>query len=342
MKRLSLIAALAAFAWAAAAAHASAGAVLDVVKARGHVLCGVHNPGLVGFGAPDAKGVWRGLDVDMCRAVAAAVFGDARKVKYVPLDADQRLAAVRNGTVDVLARNTTWTLLRESEGGVLFTVVDFYDGQGFLVNASSGIDSVRQLNGRRICVQRATTTESTLASYFSAFRMNYTPVVAESYDAAVAAFLGGQCEALTSDRSQLAVIRATRTKDPSAYALLADVISNEPLAPAVRQGDDQWFNIVKWSIYVTILAEEKGLTSRTVQALLTTGDPSLRLLLGVTPGLGESLGIGDRWAYNIIRQVGNYKEIFDRNLGSKSKLQLLRGVNTLWTSGGLLYSPPIR
>ncbi len=319
-----------------------AGPTFDAVKARGHVVCGVHSPGLEGFSARDGKGVWRGLDVDVCRAVAAAVFADASKVVFEPLEAQDRIAALVGGRIDILARNTTWTLGRDTADGARFTVTTFYDGQGFLVPRQSGLTGARQLDGKRICVQEGTTSAANLASYFRAAGLTYTAVAADGFDATVASFLDGRCDALTSDRSQLAVIRATRTKTPEDYEILPQVISKEPLAPAVRQGDDAWFGIVRWVLFVTIAAEEFGATSQNIAALRDTTDPDLRRILGIEPGIGAALGLSDRWAYNVIRQVGNYGEIFERNLGTGSRLNLLRGLNSLWIRDGLMYAPPLR
>lgn len=320
---------------------AAAGPTLDAVKSRGELICGVHT-GLYGFGAPDDKGVWKGLDVDMCRAVAAAVFGDASKVRYVPLSAQARLTALQSGEIDMLSRNTTWTLTRDTANGLNFAPVNYYDGQGFLVPKKLGVHHANELNGATICVQTGTTTELNLADYFRANKMEMKPVTIEKYEEVTAAFVAGRCDALTSDGSQLAAIRANDTPNPDDYIILPELISKEPLAPAVRQGDDQWFDIVKWSIFAMIDAEERKLTSANVDAALKSPDPNVKRLLGVTPGLGAALGLDEKWAYNIIKQVGNYGESFDRNVGMGSKLKLDRGLNAQWTDGGLMYSPPLR
>ncbi|MTJ81914.1 MAG: amino acid ABC transporter substrate-binding protein [Telmatospirillum sp.] len=324
-----------------AAGSARAGQTFDAVKNRGQVVCGVHT-GLGGFGAPDQKGTWAGLDVDVCRAVAAAMFGDATKVRYVPLSAQQRLPALQSGEVDLLSRNTTWTLTREGSNGLLFTGVDFYDGQGFLVAKKLGVKSAKELNGATVCVQTGTTTELNLSDFARANKLDIKPVTIESFEEAASAFIAGRCDAMTSDGSQLAAIRANQTPVPDDYVILPERISKEPLATAVRQGDDQWFNLVKWAFQAMIDAEEHGLTSANVDAQLKSPAPNIQRLLGVTPGMGKSLGVDEKWAYSIIKQVGNYGESYDRNVGKDSKLKLDRGLNDLWNRGGLMYAMPIR
>jgi general L-amino acid transport system substrate-binding protein len=327
--------------WTATATVALAGSTLDAVKGRGELVCGVHN-GLYGFGAPDEKGAWQGIDIDVCRAVAAAVFGDAKKVKYVPLSAQARLTALQSGEVDMLSRNTTWTLTRDTANGLNFTGVNYYDGQGFMVAKKLGVTSAKELSGATVCVQTGTTTELNLADFFRANKMELRPVTIEKFEEVTAAFLAGRCDAITSDASQLAAIRANDTPNPADYVILPELISKEPLGPSVRQGDDQWFDVVKWSLFAMIDAEERGLTSANVDAGLKSSDPNVQRLLGVTGDLGKGMGLDNKWAYNIIKQVGNYGESFDRNLGAGSKLQLPRGLNALWTDGGLMYSPPVR
>jgi len=340
IKRLMIAAGtVAAVALTGTVAHA--GATFDAVKARGQLVCGVHT-GLPGFGAPDDRGNWSGLDVDMCRAVAAAVLGDASKVRYVALTAQQRFTALQAGEVDMLARNSTWTLSRDTALGLNFTVVNYYDGQAFLVAKSLGVKSALDLSGATVCVQTGTTTELNLADYFRANNMDLTPVTIESYEEVTAAFVAGRCDALTSDGSQLATIRANDTPNPDDYVILPEVISKEPLGPVVRHGDDQWFDVVKWSIYAMIEAEEKGINSGNVDSMLNGNDPTVNRLLGTTPGMGRNLGLDEKWAYNIVKQVGNYGEAYERNVGMKSKLQLPRGLNALWTKGGLMYAPPTR
>ena len=323
------------------ATPALAGANLDAVKARGEVVCGV-NTSLYGFSAPDDKGVWSGLDVDFCRAVAAAVFGDSKKVKFVPLSAQARFTALQSGEVDLLSRNTTWTLTRDTANGLNFAPVTYYDGQGFMVATKLGVKSAKELNGATVCVQTGTTTELNLADYFRANKMEFKPVTIEKYEEVTAAYLAGRCDAITSDISQLAAIRANDTPNPADHVILPEVISKEPLAPCVRHGDDQWFDVVKWSVFATMEAEEKNLTSANVDQALSSADPNVKRLLGVTPGLGAAIGLDEKWAYNLIKQVGNYGQIFDRNVGKDSKLQLARGLNAEWYQGGLMYSPPFR
>jgi general L-amino acid transport system substrate-binding protein len=341
MRDLIRVLAMSAIGIAAAATTASAGATFDAVKARGELVCGV-NTSLYGFSYPDDKGVWRGLDVDMCRAVATAVFNDPNKVKFVPLSAQARFTALQSGEIDLLSRNTTWTLMREAANGLVFAPTTYYDGQGFMVPKKLGVKSAKELSGATVCVQTGTTTELNLADYFRANKMELKPVTIEKYEEVTAAYLAGRCDAITSDVSQLASIRANDTPNPADHVILPEVISKEPLAPSVRQGDDQWFDLVRWSVYATMQGEEFGLTSANVDKALTTNDPNVKRFLGITPGLGAALGVDDKFAYNIIKKVGNYGEIFDRNVGMDSKLKLPRGLNAEWLEGGLMYSPPFR
>jgi general L-amino acid transport system substrate-binding protein len=320
---------------------ARAGTTFDAVKARGFVQCGT-NVGLAGFSNPDSAGRWTGLDVDFCRAVAAALFGDAEKVKFTPLSTQQRFTALQAGEVDLLARNTTWTLLRDTSNGMHFAPVTFYDGQGFMVAKTLGVKSAKELDGATICVQTGTTTELNLADYFRAHNLTFHPVVIEALSEINHAFFSGRCDVLTSDTSQLASIRAADAPNPDDYIILPEIISKEPLAPAVRHGDDQWFDLVRWVVFATLEAEERGITSKTVDAVLSSTDPAVQRLLGVQPGMGQALGVDDRWAYAVIKQVGNYGEIFERNVGKGSPLKLERGLNALWTQGGLMYAPPVR
>ncbi|MEN8133365.1 MAG: amino acid ABC transporter substrate-binding protein [Pseudomonadota bacterium] len=317
------------------------GTTFDAVKTRGVLTCGVHT-GLYGFGAPDRKGVWNGLDVDICRAVAAAVFGNASKVRFVPLSTQQRLTALQSGEIDLLSRNTSWTLARDSASGLNFAAVTYYDGQGFMVEKALGVESARQLDGATICVLQGTTTELNLADYFRANKMRFKPVTIEKLEELVSAFVAGRCDAQTADVSQLASIRANDLENPDDYIILPEIISKEPLAPAVRHGDDQWLDIVKWTLFAMIEAEEKGITTANVDRFLNSADPTVRRLLGVIPGMGKNLGLDEKWAYDIIKQVGHYGEVFERNVGMKSRLKLKRGMNALWTEGGLMYAPPIR
>jgi general L-amino acid transport system substrate-binding protein len=324
-----------------AAAPAAAGPTLDAVKGRGALTCGV-NTSLFGFSAPDDKGVWKGLDVDMCRAVAAAVLGDAAKVKYVPLTAQARFTALQSGEIDMLSRNTTWTLTRATANGLNFTPVTYFDGQGFLVAKKLGVAKATDLKGATVCVQTGTTTELNLADFSRAKKLDIKPVTIEKLEEATSAFVAGRCDAFTSDASQLASIRANSTPNPADYVILPELISKEPFAAAVRQGDDQWYDIVSWSIFAMIEAEERNMTSANVEAALKSEDPNIKRILGVTPGFGQALGIDEKWAYNIIKQVGNYGESFERNVGVGSKLQLSRGLNAQWYQGGLMYAPPFR
>jgi len=324
-----------------AAGGAQAGATLDAIKARGFVQCGV-NSGLAGFGSPDSAGNWTGLDVDYCRAVAVTLFGDPSKVKFTPLSAQQRFPAVQSGEVDLLSRNTTWTLTRDTSVGLNFAPVTYYDGQGFMVPKKLGVKSAKELNGATVCVQSGTTTELNLADYFRANGMSFNPVVIESIDEVNAAYFAGRCDVYTTDASGLAGTRASVAPNPDDHVILPELISKEPLAPAVRHGDDQWFDIVKWTVYATIQAEEKGITSKNVDEFLKSKDPDVLRLLGVTPGMGAALGVDEKWAYNVIKKVGNYGEIFEKNVGKNTPLKLERGLNALWTQGGLQYAAPFR
>lgn len=321
--------------------QAEAGVTLDAVRQRGQLRCGVTED-LYGFSAPDGEGHWRGIDVDVCRAVAAAVLGDAGKVRFVPLNAQMRLTALQSGEIDLLARNTTYTLTRDAAGGLNFTVVNFYDGQGFLVPKKLGVSQANQLAGATICVQTGTTNELNVADYLRAQHIEARTLTFEKFAEAVAAYVAGRCDAFSADASGLAVIRAENTPNPDDHLILPDIISREPLAPAVRQGDDQWYDIVKWSQFAMIEAEARGLTAANVDAMRSSADPAIKRMLGVTPGLGAALGIAESWAYAIISQVGNYAESYERNAGAGSKLKLPRGLNALWTDGGLMYPMPLR
>ena len=313
---------------------------LEDVKARGELLAGV-NGELFGFGKPDEKGVWQGLDVDTARAVAAAVFGDANKVKFVPLNTKTRFTALQSGEVDVLTRNCTVTLSRETAMGLNFAHVNYYDGQGFMVSKQLGVSSAKELDGATVCVLPGTTTELNLADYFRTNGMKMTPVVIDNNAELSKAFFAGRCDAFTSDASQLAGIRAT-APNPDDYILLPEIISKEPLAPAVRHGDDKWLDVVNMATMALIAAEEFGITSQNVDEMLKSENPDIQRFLGVTPGNGEALGLDEKWAYNIIKQVGNYGEVFERNVGVNTSLKLERGLNALWTNGGLMYTPPMR
>lgn len=341
MSHMKSLAAVFGVAGAMTCTSAYAGADLDAVMERGELICGV-NTGLAGFSIPDSEGAWTGLDVDVCRAVAAALFGDADAVNFVPLSAQQRFTALQSGEIDVLSRNTTWTLTRDASLGINFTGVTYYDGQGFMVPSAIGVSSALELDGATVCVQSGTTTELNLTDYFRANGMEFQPVVIESFDESKTAFFAGQCDVYTTDASGLASIRAIDAENPDDYLILPEIISKEPLGPAVRQGDDQFFNIVKWVVFALLEAEELGITSENVEEMKGSDNPSIQRLLGTAPGMGELLGLGDDWAANAISQVGNYGEIYERNVGPDTPLRLDRGLNALWTEGGLMYAPPIR
>ncbi|MCO7246057.1 amino acid ABC transporter substrate-binding protein [Halomonas sp. Mc5H-6] len=313
---------------------------LEDTRDNGAVRCGVSD-GLPGFSAPDDDGNWQGLDVDVCRAVAAAVLGDADAVDYISLNAVERFTALQSGEVDVLSRNTTWTTTRDTTLGLNFTGVTFYDGQGFMVSRDLGITGADELNGASICIQSGTTTELNLADYFRANDMEFNPIVFDTSEQTVGGYQAGRCDVLTSDTSQLAALRI-QLDNPESSMILSDVISKEPLGPVVRQGDDTWFNIVKWSLFAMINAEEYGVTSENVDEMTSSEDPNVARLLGQDGNYGEGMGLEADWAYNIISQVGNYAESFDRNVGMGSPLEIERGVNALWTDGGFQYAPPIR
>lgn len=322
------------------AGAAQAGEILDAVKAKGFIQCGVNGGNLTGFSAPNDKGVWEGIDVDFCRGMAAAIFGDANKVKYTPLTAQQRFTALQSGEIDVLSRNTTWTLTRDTKLGLNFVGVNFYDGQGFMVKKALGVKSAKELDGATVCVEPGTTTELNLADYFRAHSMSFKPVVIENMNEVTAAYLADRCDVFTTDASGLASIRMTGTPNPDDHMVLPEIISKEPLGPVVRHGDDQFMDIARWTLTAMLEAEEKGITSKNVDDMLKSEDPGVKRLLGVTPGMGEALGVGENWVYSIVKQVGNYGESYDRNV--KAKLGLDRGINDLWTRGGLMYPNPIR
>jgi general L-amino acid transport system substrate-binding protein len=336
-----MAAGIAAAALIGAAGTAQAGKDLDAIKARGQLICGV-NTGVAGFAQADSQGKWVGLDVDVCRAVAAALFGDSEKVKYVPTTAQQRFTALQSGEVDILARNTTVTLTRDTALGLDFTAVNYYDGQGFMVNKKLGVKSAKELNGATVCVEPGTTTELNLADYFRANKMTFKPVVIEKVEEVRAAFFSGRCDVYTTDASGLYSTRASNSPNPDDYMVLPEIISKEPLAPAVRHGDNQFADIVRWSQYAMLEAEEYGISSKTVDEMLKSDNPSIKRILGVTPGMGKALGVDEAWVVNIVKQVGNYGESFERNVGSGSPLKIDRGLNRLWTQGGIQYAPPIR
>lgn len=337
MKRVLGIVALTAAVFAVQSASAQ---TLKQVKDRGILNCG-SNTGLAGFGLPDAQGKWTGLDVDTCRAVAAAVLGDATKVKFVPLSAKDRFTALQSGEVDVLARNTTWTSSRDTQLGLNFTGVNYYDGQGFMVRKALKVNSALELNEASVCVQQGTTTELNLADYFRANNMKLKTVTFASSDEAIKAYDSGRCDAFTTDASGLYAERL-RLANSADHIVLPEIISKEPLGPAVRHGDDQWFDVVKWTYFAMLNAEELGVTSKNVDEMMKSNTPDIKRLLGAEGNFGEQLGLSKDWAYKIVKLVGNYGEVFDRNVGAGSPLKIDRGLNKLWSKGGLQYAPPVR
>lgn len=343
MKQLKYV--VAGVALLAGMATAAQAGTLDDVKARGKLLCGV-TTGLAGFGAPNDKGEWAGLDIDLCKGVAAAVFGDASKVEYKPLSAEQRFTALQSGEVDMLARNSTWTLKRDTELKLDFVTVNYYDGQGFMVHKDSGVKSALELKGATVCVQEGTTTEKNMGDYDKANGLGFQPVKFKENDQARAAYDEGRCDAYTTDASGLAGER-TALKDPANNIILPEIISKEPLGPVVRHGDNQWGDIVRWTHYATLVAEEKGITQANIAEVIaangadnTSADPETQRMLGITGNLGEGMGLTITWAQDVIKAVGNYGEIFDRNIGPKTNIGLERGLNALWNKGGLQYAPP--
>lgn len=339
MKRFKLGAVLVVVAILTTAGMAMAG-TLDEVRSKGFVQVGV-NGGVFGFSMPDEKGVWRGIDADTGRAIAAAVFGDASKVKFVALTAVQRLPALQSKEIDVLCRNTTQTLTRETINGLNFCHPNYYDGQGFLISKKLGVKSAKELEGATVCVLPGTTTEMNAADYFRATGIQWKPVVIENTAELNKAFFAGRCDVLTSDVSQLAAQRSV-LPNPGEFIILPEIVSKEPLAPVVRHGDDQWYDIVNWTVMALIQAEEYGITSKNVDEMLKSDNPSIKRFLGVTPGMGKALGLDEKWVYNIIKQVGNYGEIFEATVGPNTALGLERGLNALWTDGGLQYASPFR
>ena len=320
-------------------ASASAG-ILDTVKARGQVLCGV-GPGLAGFGLPDQQGNWTGLDVDYCRAIASAVFNDPTKVKFVPLTAKDRFTAMQSGEVDVLIRNTTWTISRDTSLGLNFSAVNYYDGQGFLVRKKLNIKSAKELAGASICTQQGTTTELNLADFFRSNNLKYDAVVFATNDETVKAYESGRCDAFTTDASGLYAERL-RLSNPDEHMVLNDIISKEPLGSSTKHGDDQWFDVVKWVHYALVTAEELGVTKANVEQMKASPNPEIKRLLGTEGEYGKAMGMGNDWAFNAIKHIGNYGEMFERNVGKESRLKIERGLNNLWNKGGLQYAPPVR
>jgi general L-amino acid transport system substrate-binding protein len=340
--RSALRHALAAFllAMTAAAPAFASSLTLDAVKARGSLICGV-NEGLPGFSFVDDRGVWSGFDVDFCRAVASAIFSDPAKVQLVPLSADGRFQALRDGKIDLLSRNSTWTMGRETEFGLTFVGVTYYDGQGFMVPRAMRVNSALELDGAKICVQSGTTTIENLADFFAANRMTFQEVVSSSTDDSIKDYDTGLCSVLTSDFSQLYALRL-RLARPRDHVILPDVISKEPLGPVVRDNDLQWINIVKWVYFAMVNAEELGVGSKTIGQALVSQKPEVMRLVGTTGDFGERIGLTNSWAANIVRFVGNYGEVYERNLGTKTQLAIPRGLNQLWSAGGIQYAPPIR
>jgi len=327
-------------AFVAAAVQPATAETLDVIRDRGKLICGI-NPDLPGFAARDQEGAWRGFDVDFCRAVAAAIFNDAGKVEFKALSNAERLTALKNSDIDLLSRNTTWTMARETALGINFAAVTYYDGQGFLVRSSLKAESALELGGKSICVQTGTTTEANLADYFRGKKLTYQLNAFPSADEALAAYNDGRCDAFTTDTSALFAERLKLAK-PDEHVILPDIISKEPLSPAVRQGDDRWFKIVQWTHFVMLNAEELGVTSKTIEQAMNSDNPEIRRLVGLDGSAGTDIGLSSDWAARIIRLVGNYDEVFERNVGTGSKLGIPRGINQLWTHGGIQYAPPIR
>lgn len=322
-------------------APAWAGKTLDAIRARGKVQCGV-STGVAGFSAPDSKGVWRGLDVDVCRAVAAAVLGDGNKVNFVPLNAQQRFTSLQSGQIDILSRNTTWTLTRDASLGAHFAAVTYYDGQGFLVAKKLKVSSAKQLRNAQVCVQAGTTTEKNLSDFSRSQGVPVKPVVFDTFEGAFKAFFSGRCQAYTTDASGLASVRNKEAPNPDDYLILPELISKEPLGPMVKRGDDEWFAIVKWSIFALLEAEELGLKQANIDSQAKSTDPAVLRFIGTGEDMGKLLGLDKAWAARIVKAVGNYGEIYERNVGSGSLLKLPRGANRLSSQGGLMYAPPIR
>ncbi|WP_434339622.1 amino acid ABC transporter substrate-binding protein [Motilimonas cestriensis] len=317
----------------------SAGTLENVIK-KGELNCGV-STGIPGFSATNSKGVWEGIDVDFCKAIASAVLGNADKVKYIPLTAKERFTALQSGEIDVLVRSSTWTSSRDTSLGLNFAGVNYYDGQGFLINKKLGISSAKELDGATFCIQAGTTTELNLTDYFKSQKMEYKAVTYDTSGQTIDGFKKGRCDAVTSDASQLYGLRL-KMDNPNSVMVLPEIISKEPLGPVVRQGDDDWFNIVRWTLFAALEAEELGITTANVDAQMKSDNPSVKRLLGTSGDAGASLGLDAKWAYTMIKQVGNYGEMFDCNVGKDSPLNIDRGLNKLWNQGGLMYPMPIR
>ncbi|MGE0006700.1 MAG: amino acid ABC transporter substrate-binding protein [Parvibaculaceae bacterium] len=323
-----------------AAVTAAQAGTLDDVKAKGFIQCG-SNPSLIGFGFPDDQNNWTGFDVDFCRALAAAIFNDPTKVKFTPLSAKERFTALQSGEIDVLSRNTTWSMSRDTSLGLKFAGVTYYDGQGFMVKKSLGVNSALNLNGASVCTQTGTTTELNLADYFKANNMTYQVVAFEKNQEVLKAYSDGRCDVYTTDQSGLYAERL-KLAAPDDHMILPEIISKEPLGPAVRQGDDAWFNVVKWTYFALVNAEELGITSKNVEEMKNSANPEVARFVGKEGDFGVGIGLTNEWAVQIVKHVGNYGEIFERNLGEGTKLKIARGKNALWTKGGLQYAPPIR
>lgn len=345
MKRKVIAWALGAAVSAAAATAASAGTLEDV-KAKGFVQCGV-SQGLPGFSNPDSNNNWTGMDVDFCRAVASAIFNDPNAVKFTPLSAKERFTALQSGEVDILSRNTTWTMGRDTSLGLKFAGVMYYDGQGFMVRSSLGVDSALKLDGATVCTNTGTTTELNLADYFKANNMKYQVVAIENSDEVLKAYDEGRCDIFTTDQSGLYAERLKLAK-PDDHVVLPEIISKEPLGPVVRQGDDAWFNVVKWTYFALLITEELGISSANIEEMKSSTNPEIRRVLGIAnedgtaAGFGTGIGLSEDWVVNIVKGTGNYAEIFERNVGVNTPLKIARGVNALWNAGGLQYAPPIR
>jgi general L-amino acid transport system substrate-binding protein len=324
---------------AAALGSPASAQTLKTIKERGKLACGV-SQGIAGFSAPAQNGDWAGFDVDFCRALAAAIFDDPQKVTFVPLSAEERFDALKSGKIDVLSRNSTWTMSREVDLGVAFAAVTYYDGQGFMAHQAKNVASAHDLGGSKVCVQAGTTTETNLADYFDAGGMQYEKIAAASVDELIKAYDGGRCDVLTSDASQLHALQLKLTK-PEASVILPDIISKEPLGPVVRQGDEPWLNVVKWVAFAMVDAEELGVSSQTIGDALKSSKPEIKRLVGADGDYGERLGLTPDWVVRIVKAVGNYGEVYDRNVGIKTPLGIPRGINALWTTGGILYAPPI-
>ena len=346
MKRLGKIAALGLLtgllmsgAWVRPlSAQGSGSATLDAVKGRGQLSCGVSGQ-VPGFSLPDSQGVMKGLDADTCRAVAAAALGEAGKTKFVPTTTQNRFTALQSGEVDLLSRSTTWTLGREGNLGLIFAWVNYYDGTGFLVKKSAGVKLAKEMDGATICVQPGTSTELAINDYFRLNKLKFTPILIQDLPELEGAFLSGRCDAYSTDASALATFRFSQGPKADDLVLLPEIISKEPLGAMVRKGDDKWFDIVRWTFIAMITAEEKGITSANVDTFATTTDPDIRRLLGLEGDMGKALGLGNKWAYNVIKQVGNFGEMWDRNI---TPMGVPRGINNIWSKGGLQYAPPIR